>query len=108
MLQTTRTGHPTGSWQDESNRDCEKQRKGQRLIGWHSLRKEGRSSGLAVQPQVMRLMRVSRLGMSAGRLSRPVSGRDPRRTLNMICMGLVASAHRVNKKTMSECWILSG
>lgn len=72
----------------------------------HSLRKEGRSSGLAVQPQVMRLMRVSRLGMSAGRLSRPVSGRDPRRTLNMICMGLVASAHRVNKRTMSECWML--
>ncbi len=82
-----------------------KQGKGQRWgAGRHSLRKEGRSSGLAVQPQVMRLTRVSRLGMSAARLSRPVSGRDPRRTLNMICMGLVASAHRENKRTVSEDW----
>lgn len=57
----------------------------------HSLRKEGRSSGFEVQPLVMRLIRVSLLGMSDGRLSGPVSGRNPRRTLNMICIGLVAS-----------------
>lgn len=57
------------------------------------LRKEGRSSGFAVQPQVIKLMRVSLLGMSAGRLLRLVSGRVPRSTLNMICMGLVTSEH---------------
>lgn len=55
------------------------------------LRKEGRSSGLAVQPLVIRLMSVSLLGMSAARLSWLVSGRFPRSTPNMICMGLVTS-----------------
>lgn len=36
-------------------------------------------------------MRVPLLGISAGRLSRLISGRIPRSTLNMICMGLVTS-----------------
>lgn len=69
------------------------------------LRKEGRSSGLEVQPQVIKLMRVSLLGMSAGRLLRLVSGRVPRSTLNMICMGLVTS-----EQTHTHTWIrdLSG
>lgn len=63
------------------------------------LRKEGRSSGLAVHPQVIKVMRVSLLGMSAGRLSRLVSGRIPRSTLNMICMGLVTSAQWTHTHT---------
>lgn len=58
------------------------------------LRNEGRSSGLDVQPQVIKLMRVSLLGMSWGRLSKLVSGRIPRSTLNMICMGFVTSDHK--------------
>ncbi len=62
------------------------------------LRKEGRSSGLLVQPQVIKLIRVCLLGMSAGRLLRLVSGRVPRSTLNMICMGLVTS-ERTNAHT---------
>lgn len=64
-----------------------------RFLFVNLLRKEGRSSGLEVHPQVIKAMRVSLLGISAGRLSRLVSGRIPRSTLNMICMGLVTSEH---------------